>query len=79
MKGEFMNDKRKRILSMLASGKISADEAEDLLDALGGNKAHSSSENVTAQLTGKVKRMPNYLRVKVDSVKGDNVNIKIPY
>jgi len=79
MKGEFMNDERKRILSMLASGKISADEAEELLDALGKNKAHSSSENETAQLTGKIKKMPNYLRIKVDSVKGDNVNIKIPF
>ena len=30
-----MNEDRKRILGMLADGKITADEAERLLDALG--------------------------------------------
>jgi predicted transcriptional regulator len=32
-----MSEERKRILKMLAEGKISTSEAEELLDALGKN------------------------------------------
>ena len=38
-----MNDDRKRILAMLAEGKITADEAERLLDALGRGPAPIAS------------------------------------
>ena len=37
-----MNEDRKRVLSMLADGKITAEEAERLLDAMGRSTAVSS-------------------------------------
>jgi len=74
-----MNDERSRILNMVASGKISVDEAEALLNALAQGRGDSSVSNKIPQLEGKAKKMPEYLRVKVESTQGDNVDIRIPF
>ncbi len=68
-----MNAERKKVLEMLADGKISADEAERLLETLEGRTAETSSATALAQ-TG----LPKYLFVKVDSSSGDKVNIRVP-
>jgi hypothetical protein len=68
-----MNEQRKKVLEMLASGKISADEAERLLEALEGNATEASPAPPIAE-TG----LPKYLFVKVDSTSGDKVNIRVP-
>jgi hypothetical protein len=68
-----MNEQRKKVLEMLASGKISADEAERLLEALEGKASEASPAPPTAE-TG----LPKYLFVKVDSTSGDKVNIRVP-
>jgi hypothetical protein len=84
-----MSDERKRILGMLASGKISVDEAEDLLAALGakaigGDAAKTSDvivEGATQGIPSKSsaeKKNVKFLRVTVDSVKGDKVNVRVP-
>jgi hypothetical protein len=70
-----MNEERKKVLEMLAEGKISADEAERLLDAL-ENKATETSPQTA--LTNTLDNLPQYLFVKVDSVDGDKVNIRVP-
>jgi hypothetical protein len=68
-----MNEERRRILDMLAQGKINAQEAEGLLDALApGNK---KSDVATA------KEEPKYLRVTVEGDQGEyggKVNVRIP-
>lgn len=72
-----MNSERKQILEMLAEGKITADEAERLMDAL--DRGVSAPQVETAD--GK---RPKFLHVKVQSSDPsrhggrENVDIKIP-
>ena len=70
-----MNEERKKVLAMLVDGKISADEAERLLDALGNKSTETSPQ---AALTKTLDNLPQYLFVKVDSDDGDKVNIRVP-
>jgi len=90
-----MGDDRNRILDLLASGRISVEEATRLLDALDAKSGKSDGMDAAAAAakTGwpkffssasKVGDKPvnpgsaKFLRVKVVSEKGDNVNVKIP-
>jgi hypothetical protein len=71
-----MNENRRQILEMLAEGKISAQEAERLMGALG-------DESGAAQQEGAIKRQAKYIRVMVDTDMhaGKNptkVNIRVP-
>ena len=70
-----MNEERKKVLEMLADGKISADEAERLLDAL-ENKSTETKPQTALEKT--LDDLPEYLFVKVDSDDGDKVNIRVP-
>jgi hypothetical protein len=70
-----MNEERKKVLEMLAEGKISADEAERLLEALENKTTQTSPQ---AALAETLDNLPKYLFVKVDSVDGDKVNIRVP-
>jgi hypothetical protein len=70
-----MNEERKKVLKMLSDGKISADEAERLLDVLGDKTTETSPQTA---LTETLDNLPRYLFVKVDSVDGDKVNIRVP-
>jgi hypothetical protein len=72
-----MSEERARILKMVADGKISVKEAEELLDALTQQQDKGGSEMRTEQAT-QPKKALKYLRVKVDSHEGDNVNVKVP-
>jgi hypothetical protein len=71
-----MNEERRKILDMLAQGKISVDEAEKLLAAIGEPSLKAESD------TG-VHRSWKYLRVQVEpgpgSECGDRVNIRVPF
>jgi polyhydroxyalkanoate synthesis regulator phasin len=70
-----MNEHRRRILDMLAEGKITADEAERLITAL-----ETPSESAQPAKTAS----PRYLRVMVDADEGTGrdtpkkVNIRVP-
>jgi Fe-S-cluster formation regulator IscX/YfhJ len=73
-----MSDNQRRILDMLAEGKISADEAQKLLAAIGSGGDEPKS-------TGVPPRSPRYLRVVIqpnpDAPKGDDVkrvNVRVP-
>jgi hypothetical protein len=71
-----MDEDRRRILDLLADGKINADEAERLITALGGGRASSAAEAPSP-------RKPKYLRVVVDAGAGygegpAKVNVRIP-
>jgi len=69
-----MSEDRRRILDLLAQGKITVTEAEELLNAVGGDAPREATD---APAKGK----PRFLRVLVDDAsKGDNthVNIRVP-
>ncbi|MEV0404975.1 hypothetical protein [Actinoallomurus sp. NPDC050550] len=72
-----MNEQRRQILQMLAEDKITADEAERLIDAL--ERAQPESPPVAES---RPKPRPKYLRVvMVDNSAGDEpsrINIRIP-
>lgn len=68
-----MSDERQRILRLVADGKATPEEAEQLLEALA--KDDKGSDNTVMKSTS---GMPKYLRVTVDSAKGDKVNVRVP-
>lgn len=70
-----MNEQRRQILQMLAEGKITADEAERLIDAL----EREQSEALPGSAV-RTKTRPKYLRVLVDTTDDvpTKVNIRIP-
>ncbi|HEX3917586.1 MAG TPA: hypothetical protein VHW60_09635 [Caulobacteraceae bacterium] len=71
-----MNEDRKRILSMLAEGKITADEAERLLDAM------VRRPDLIEQPTPRSNGGPKYFRVEVNANDAHDgpakVNVRIP-
>ena len=76
-----MGEDRSRILSLLAAGKITADEAERLLDALdtgAGAAAGPAGPAFTGDPSPLVAALPKYLYVQVDGSTGDNVRVKVP-
>jgi len=73
-----MSEERKKILNMLADGKISAEDAGKLLDALSGTKENPKISKEDNQRYWEEGKAPSNLRIKVLSGSGDNVNIKIP-
>jgi hypothetical protein len=68
-----MSEERKRILSMLAKGKISEQEAEELLDAIGKQDDRGNTAVEEAK-----PRSVKYLYVKVISSRDDNVDVRVP-
>jgi hypothetical protein len=68
----LMNEERKRILKMLAEGKITEQEAEELLDALGNDAADAPGSN-TAHSGAKI---PKFMYVKVTG--NDTVDVRVP-
>jgi hypothetical protein len=61
-------DEKKRILNMLAEGKISVDEAERLLNALSGGESPDPESGG--------RKLPKFLRVLVEGE--TKVNVRVP-
>lgn len=71
-----MNEQRKDVLDMLAEGKVTPEEAEQLIAALERDQPPVAAIS-EARPRGKAK----YLRLLVDTVEGDEptrVNIRVP-
>lgn len=72
-----MNEQRRDILDMLAEGKITAEEAEQLIAALERDQPPAASS-----LDARPKGTAKYLRVVVDAVDEDGepgrVNVRVP-
>jgi hypothetical protein len=74
-----MTEQRRQVLQMLGEGKITADEAERLIDALERKRPESPPGAAPRQKT-----RPKYLRVLVNSADGSDgdtqsrVNIRVP-
>lgn len=74
-----MSEQRRQVLEMLAQGKITADEAEQLIAALG-----RETDDTAAEVARRPRSRPKYLRVIVESTDnfgGDGtgrVNVRVP-
>lgn len=79
-----MSEERMQILKMLAEGKITTEQAEKLLDAIGEKSQEAKPEASEAKPESKEEQAsgekPKCLRIMVTGKhgKGDNVNIRIP-
>lgn len=74
-----MNEERKKVLEMLAAGKITAEEAERLLDKLAGTASNSGSSTEAPPASGAPgAAKPKYLRIVVDAPGKDQVNMRVP-
>lgn len=75
-----MSTERRKVLDLLAKGKINVDEAERLLSALSGDES-GEGERSGASSGGK-SAMPRFLRIKVEpggkGGKSERVNIRVP-
>ncbi len=75
-----MNEEKRRILDMLAEGKINTEEAEKLLDALGENSTRSTEKPDKSDSADK--RKPKYLHVQIEEggnhTRQEIVNVKVP-
>jgi hypothetical protein len=73
-----MNEHRRKILEMLSSGRITADEAERLLAAIENESAHPSNGTHNGRSDGK----PKFIRVVVSDEghhgEPTNVNVRVP-
>ena len=83
-----MSEERKKVLEMLAEGKINAEEAERLLEKLDapGDKHDGSRHTRARQVVaseeagqdGSRRAPPKYLRVLIESKDDETVNIRVP-
>lgn len=74
-----MSEERKKVLEMLAAGKITAEEAERLLDKLSGAPSSQSAEpqgSSASASPGPVR--PKFLRIVVDAPGREQVNMRVP-
>ena len=74
-----MSDERRRVLDLLAQGKITVDEAEELLRALGagGSQERAAAPGDTA------KKQPRFIRITVhkpaaSGAEAKDLNIRVP-
>ena len=75
----MMSEERKKVLEMLAAGKITAEEAERLLDKLAGNASNAAPAADTPPASAAVgSAKPKYLRIVVDQPGRDQVNVRVP-
>ena len=72
-----MSTERKQVLDMLAEGKISAADADRLLDKLTSSEGKGDAGSATGDANGS-KTNPKFLRVEVDARNGEHVNIRVP-
>lgn len=85
-----MTENHRRILEILSQGKISVADAERLLEKLGApieNRADATDEGGEAggaSSSGRINgtkpgaKLPKFLRVVVDGVAGERVNVRVP-
>ncbi|MGH9644512.1 MAG: SHOCT-like domain-containing protein [Terriglobales bacterium] len=84
-----MNAERKKILEMLVEGKITADDADMLLDKLSGSASSEAKAKTDAAAATKPEAgpggkttdggaKPRFMRIVIDKPGQDQVNVRIP-
>lgn len=76
-KGDNKTGDRWKILKMLEAGKISVDEAERLLNAIGSETSTATSKAVEP-IKGVVQSKARYLRVVVSEGGSEKVDVRVP-
>jgi hypothetical protein len=75
--GSPMSPETKKVLEMLASGQITADDAEKLLEKLGASGPGPTKSVASEDVAGTARKL-RFLRVVVDSPDRDQVNVRVP-
>ncbi len=75
MSNDQIKEERMKILEMLSEGKITAEQAETLLAAVGESENRKDGEEIKLPTKKNAFRM---LKIFVDSCDGDEVRIQIP-
>ena len=70
-----MNENSRRVLEMLAEGKVTVDEAERLISLVDGEAAGSASPQ---QIAHRAPEAARFLRVTIDSDGGEHVDVRVP-
>lgn len=74
-----MNPERKKVLEMLAAGKVTAEEAEKLLDKLSAATSDTAGAKSTSdEAPRSAGKNPRFLRIVVDKPGEDQVNVRLP-
>jgi len=73
-----MSVETKKVLEMLAEGKITAEDAERLLDKLAAVKEPPENSTAENQESSRATPARKYLRIVVDNGAGKNVNMRVP-
>ena len=73
-----MSTERKQVLEMLAEGKITAADADRLLDKLEGSSRSTGTTAGAAETATPPAGSPKFLRVVVDAKDGETVNVRVP-
>jgi hypothetical protein len=73
-----MSEETKKVLEMLAEGKISPNDAERLLEKLAGTGQDSAGAAKQESPNTASGKKPRFLRIVVDKPGQDQVNIRMP-
>jgi len=74
-----MSVERKKVLEMLAEGKITAEDAERLLEKLeAAGRNTDTAKSIPSGPGAPQAKAPRFLRVVVDSPDSDRANIRVP-
>ncbi len=73
-----MSAERRKVLEMLAQGKITTEDAEKLLDKLASGPDPGAPEGQTGEESSSQAKKLRYLRIVVNSPDRDQVNIRVP-
>ena len=72
-----MNEEVLRVLKMVEEGKITADKAKDLIDAL-NNSNRTNDSDAQIVISENKNYEDKFLRIKVLRAEGDKVNVQLP-
>jgi len=74
-----MSVERKKVLEMLAEGKITAQDAERLLEKLeAAGRNPDTAKSSSSEPGASQAKAPRFLRIVVDSPDSDQANIRVP-
>lgn len=72
-----MSEETKKVLEMVASGQITAEDAEKLLEKLGARGSTPATPSPSEEAASAAPKL-RFLRVVVDSPDRDQVNVRVP-
>lgn len=74
-----MSEERKKILEMIAQGKVTPEEGERLLAAMGVAAQGASPPSGSGALAAQRSAAHRWLRIHVDTSEGERVRVNVPW